>query len=89
MDAAAVPSTPKSLGRSCEQWVCGVSAVHSALGAALGWKGHGVQLYLCALLLGSQLGGCAAHLGFVYVLFILPDAAAAGPGEALPASLFF
>lgn len=30
------PSTPKSLGRSCEQLLCGMSVVHKALGVCLG-----------------------------------------------------
>lgn len=92
MGAAFVSQHPKSLGRSCEQSLSGISAVLSTLGDGprqhfphRSGKGDALHLYLCAPL----CWGCTACLGFVYVLFILFDADTAGQGRVFAYIPFF
>lgn len=62
------PSTPKSLGGSCEQLLCGIFVVHRALGAALGSTFlPGAAVPVCPPVSGSQLGAHAAHLALCSV----------------------
>lgn len=89
------PSILKSLGRSCEQLLCGMSAVHGALGGCSGQHfpsqaGRDTRCSCtCVPSCVRIIAGRVYSTAGLCVLFIPSDADTAGPGESLLASLFF
>lgn len=100
MGVAAVPQHPKVFRKkpfAVALWdVCSAQRFGGLSWAVLPSPGYypqegtwGAAVPVCPPVLGSKVGECAACLDFVYVLFVLFDAATAGSGESLFAFLFF